>query len=192
MALTGSTLCYALQQNLSTLLETGSTIERTQFAFDLSGVKCKTRAEILRNQRAWNVYEMVENYDTQVYQKIQQGNRGTLFYQYKGSQEATDYKIGQQLHEMRYPYLQFTPVRNCPFPDIPSNTGIPNISGNPRSCSAFKPTQTSSDYLLKQTDMNTYIYVSTYNSQHVYKYLFVSDDEKMAYNRAIRALALQQ
>jgi hypothetical protein len=167
------------------------TPKRTQYAFDLSGVKCKANNDLITFQRQWDTFERVENYDDIVYQKLQVGDRGTLYYQFLNRGEALDYKTGQIFHCKRYPWLPpstFNSIRNNPFPNVPSKTGIPNESGPPRICAPFSPTQTSSEYLSKMSDLNTYINVSTFNSEHVYKHTFTSDEEKMAYYRAERQI----
>jgi hypothetical protein len=189
---------------------------RTQYAFDLSGVKCKTRGDLITLQRQWDTFERVENADDIVYQKITVGNRGQMYYQFLSRQEATDYKNGQIAHINRYPWLPcstFNSIRYRAFPitssigstitvqgvglissytssffEVPSKTGIPNVEAPPKICTPFSPTQTSSEYLSKITDLNTYMYVSTFNSGHVYKYIFTSDEEKMSYYRAERTI----
>jgi hypothetical protein len=168
------------------------TPNRTQYLFDLSGVKCKTRSDIINLQRAWETFEQTENYDDIVQQKLQKGNRGTLFYQFIDRSQANDYRKGQELHLLRYPWLPigtFASLRYSTFTTVPSQTGIPYVSPmTPKICGAFSDTIASSERLSQVTDMNTYIYVSTYNNQHAYKYIFTSDDEKMAYHRAERQL----
>lgn len=165
------------------------TPKRTQFFFDLSGVKCKTGGDIIRLRQAWETFENVENNDDIVYQKISSGIRSQLFYQYKNREEMNYYKIGQNLHEQRYPGVDFTPIRDLPFPNVPSITGIPTVNGPPKICGPFQNTITSSERLGAINDMNTYIYISSYNSLHAYKYTFKSDDEKLAYQRAERSLS---
>ncbi|NBR14743.1 MAG: hypothetical protein EBU01_09190 [Crocinitomicaceae bacterium] len=171
------------------------TPNRTQYAFDLSGVKCKTRADIINLQRAWETFEKTENYDDVVQQQLQKGYRGTLFYQFADRSQANDYRRGQELHVLRYPWLHpgtFASLRYSTFTTTPSMTGVPYISPmTPKICSATNDTITSSERLSQVTDMNTYIYVSTYNQQHAYKYIFTSDDDKMAYHRAERLLLSQ-
>lgn len=164
------------------------TPQRIQWPVDLSGIKCKSRSDLLRYTQAWNTFENVENYDDIVYQKISTGNRTTLFYQFKDRTELNYYRIGQQEHESRYPGVDFTPIRNYPFPNVPSTTPIPYVSPSPKVCGPFSTTQTSSERLANIIDLNTYVFVSTYNSDHVYKYIFKSDEEKMAYHRAERAI----
>lgn len=167
------------------------TPQRTQYAFDLSGVKCKSRGDVLVLQRQWNVFEQVENYDDIVYQKLTVGDRSTLYYQFLSRQEATDYKNGQIAHCNRYPWLPpntFNSIRQRALPIAATNVSPPTVDGPSRICKPFLPTQTSGEYLAKMADLNTYIHVSTFNSAHVYKYSFVSDDEKMAYYRAERLL----
>ena len=52
----------------------------------------------------------------------------------------------------------------------------------------FSTSMTSSEYMGQQSDMAVYVHVSTYNSQHKYKYIFPSNEEKMAYHRAERII----
>ena len=173
-------------------MSTPLTPKRTQFFFDLSGVKCKALGDINRLRQSWDTFERVENYDDIIYQKLSVGIRDSMFYQYKNREELNYYRIGQNLHEQRYPGVDFTSIRNLPFPDVSSITGIPTVNGPPKICGPFQNTIANSERMNKMTDLNTYIYISSYNSQHAYKYNFKSDDEKLAYNRAERALQSPQ
>lgn len=164
---------------------------RTQYAFDLSGVKCKSQSDLISFQRQWATFERVENYDDIVFQKLMVGNRGTLFYQFNGRQEATDYKNGQTAHIKRYPWLPpttFDSIRLRALPTTAMTVPPPNEAGPSKICGPFSPTQTSSERLVRAADLTTYVHVSTFNAVHVYKYAFVSDEEKMSYHRAERQI----
>jgi hypothetical protein len=188
------TVGKTIKKNTKTSINMSYPYPRTQYFFDLSGVKCKSNSDVIRLRRQWETFEKVENYDDDVYQNLLVGDRGTLYYQYMNREEATDYRNGQIAHINRYPWLDpctFDSIRYRPFPNVPSKTGIPHIDGLPKICSPVPPTLTSSEHLSKVTDMNTYVYVSSYNGQHEYKYTFTSDDEKMAYYRAERIVLSQ-
>jgi hypothetical protein len=159
--------------------------KRTQYPFSLS-TRYKTKSESLLLQNQWETFERVENYDDIIYQRIQDGLRDQPFYQFISNQEFKDYKQGQNLHVQVFPNLPagtFAPIRDKPFPTTPSKTALPYYHQVDKFIVA--PTPMSSEELTQQrADTEIYVYVSTFNNTHVYKYNFVSDDEKMAYYRA--------
>ena len=168
------------------------TPQRTQYPFDLSGVKFKARSDILRMQRQWDTFERVENYNDIVYQKLLTGDRGTLYYFFKDREELNDYRNGQQLHILRYPTLPpstFDSISLRVMPDVAVTVRAPIYSMVPRSIPQ-STVMTSSEVTSALSDMTIYTYVSTYNSEHVFKYTFTSDEEKMAYHRAERRVRM--
>jgi hypothetical protein len=161
---------------------------RTQYIFDLSGVKYKTRADILRIQRQWETFERGENYNDIVYQKLATGNRETLYYQFRTRDELLDYRNGQELHVLRYPVLgaagEFNSISNRAMPNVPVTTKAPEYSMAPTRGLNFSTSMSASELTSLNNDMTIYMHVSSYNSEHYFKYNFPSDEEKLAYHRA--------
>ena len=163
-------------------------IQRTQYCFDLSGVHCKSRRDILVMQRQWETFERVENYNDIVYQRINAGYRDRLFYQFVNRQELSDYKNGQQLHILRYPWLPsstFDSISGKPFSSTPVIVPAPVFTQTPKDIHFSTPMK-ASEKTEQQSDMAIYTHVSTYNTEHVYKYIFTSAEERIAYHRAER------
>ena len=169
---------------------------RTQYLFDLSGVKYKSRTDLLNLQRQWNTFEQVENYNDIVYQKISVGDRRTLYYQFKTRQEYTDYRNGQELHVLRYPTLAsagaFASISERALPDVPVLVKAPNYSSSAATERGLllSTSTTESQRMEAASDLSIYTYVSTYNSEHYFKYNFASNEEKLAYHRAERLLRM--
>lgn len=168
--------------------------QRTQYPFDLSGVKFKSRIEILTMQRQWETFERVENYNDLVYQKFQTGDRSTPYYFFKDREELNDYRNGQQLHILRYPTLPpstFDSISSRSMPNVAITARPPEYSmgTTPRGI-ALSTAITASEATTLATDLAIYEYVSSYNSEHVFKYSFTSDEEKMAYHRAERRVRM--
>lgn len=167
---------------------------RTQYMYDLSGVKYKSRADILNLQRQWETFERVENYNDIVFQQIAAGNRGTLYYQFITRQEYMDYRNGQELHILRFPVLAregvFALISERALPDVPVLVKAPTFSMSSDRGILFSTSIMESQRMGTQTDLAVYTYVSTYNSEHVFKYNFPSNEEKIAYHRAERLLRM--
>ncbi len=165
---------------------------RTQYFFDLSGVRYKSRAEILKMQRQWETFERIENYNDVIYQRFALGYRDKTYWQFVNREELNDYRNGQELHVLRYPYLPagtFDSISGRTMPDVPVLTQPPNYSQVSREIVSAPPI-TSSERTENAADMSIYMHVSTYNSAHVYKYIFQSNEEKMAYHRAERLIRM--
>jgi len=164
---------------------------RQQFIYDLSGVKSKSFSDILQYRRQWETFERVENYDDIIFQRLSDGYRDKLYYQFTSRQEANDYYLGQAAHIRRYPSEAsnglFTSIRDRPMPNVPIKASVPNY-GQVSNGLSMSSSISAGDNTLQLADMTTYLNVSTYNSSHVYKYIFTSDLEKMAYHRAERVL----
>jgi hypothetical protein len=178
---------------------------RQSFCFDLSGVKCKSRTEILTMQRQWDTFEHIENYNDQIYNRFCQGLRDKPYYQFKDMSEKNDYRIGQMLHMNRYPWLltdsRISTVKGAPVTTLASITDrqIPNVevivgpsnySQISKICAPTSTILSQAEYLAQQSENSIYIHVSTYNGMHKYKYAFVSDEEKLMYLRAERRMRL--
>jgi hypothetical protein len=162
-------------------------ITRTQYIFDMSGVKYKSRLEILNLQRAWETFERVENYNNIIYQRLSIGLRNMMYYQFRTREEMNEYKTGQTNHILRYPWLPpstFDSISLQSVPYIKPLNNPPNYSLSMNRGVLFSTSMTASDYLAQQADITIYTHVSSYNSIHTYKYIFPSNEEKMAYHRA--------
>lgn len=165
-------------------------VRRTQYCFDLSGVHCKSRKDILVMQRQWDSFERVENYNDVVYQRINAGYRDRFFYQFINRQELSDYKNGQQLHMLRYPWLPsgtFDSISEKPFSSVPVIVSVPIYAQTPKNI-LFSTSITASEKTEQQSDRAIYMHISTYNSEHMYKYIFTSAEERVAYHRAERQI----
>ena len=159
---------------------------RTQYAFDLSGVKYKSRSDIFRMERQWNTFERVENFNDIIFQRFGLGLRDQTYYRFKDREELNDYRNGQELHILRYPYLPtstFASISERPMPDVAVIIGAPTDSQIPRGLHYSTPIL-ASVRTENEANLAIYTHVSTYNSAHVYKYNFASDEEKMAYHKA--------
>lgn len=163
--------------------------QRTQYPFNLN-LRYKSRSEVFKLEQEWNTFERIENYDDVIYQRIQDGLRDQTYYQFPTSAEYKHYKAGQELHVLQYPALPastFAPIRDRPLPTTPSKTALPYTSQVDKSINAPKPIP-ADEYTQIRSDAEIYMYVSTYNQAHVYQYNFVSDEEKMAFSRALRRI----
>jgi hypothetical protein len=151
-------------------------------------LRFKTKAEILRLQLQWETFERIENHDDVIYQRIQNGLRDQMFYQFRDAIEFKNYKAGQELHVLQNPTLPpstFSPVRDRPFPTTPSTTALPYTTQVNKFIVSKAPIS-SDEYTQIRSDAEIYMYVSSYNHARVYKYNFTSDDEKLAYERGER------
>ncbi len=159
---------------------------RTQYPFADVNVRDKLIGEILKLQEQWNTFERVENYNDIVYQRFQQGDRSQLYYQFLSNDEFKNYKAGQQLHIVTYRSLPpgtFSPISERPMPDVPYAGSLPVETNIPRFI-VNRPTPSASEQAAAQADLEIYSFISTFNSRHVFKYVFIDDDEKNAYERA--------
>lgn len=167
---------------------------RTQYFFDTSGVKFKSRGDILKMQRQWETFERVENYNDIIYQRFSAGDRSQTYYQFKNREEATDYRTGQQLHILRYPWLPpstFDPINLRPMPDVAVVNAAPSYSMVLPRNTGLTSAVPESVATTTEADMTIYMYVSSFNATHVFKYNFVSDEERLAYHRAERLIFLR-
>ena len=163
------------------------TPKRKQYPFDLSGVRYKTRSDILKMQQQWNTYEQIENYDDVIFQRFELGLWEKSWYQFPDREEANNYKNGQELHVLRYPHLPantFSSIRNRTMPDVVIKRPPPTYSQISRDVDTTKAAMPASAATERRTDLEIYSHVSTYNTDHYYKYNFGSDEEKLAYHRA--------
>lgn len=172
------------------LLSTYGYAPRLQYFFDLSGVRCKSRTDIIHMQRHWDAFERVENYNERIYIQFIQGYRDRQWYQYTNYSERNDYILGQDQHIQRYPWLPaatFDAISNRQIPDVAVLTYPPNY-GQPCKTLTAPPVITQEEMTRQQGELALYGYVSTFNSIHVYKYAFPTMDEQLAYHRAEKRL----
>ncbi len=159
--------------------------QRTQYPFSMN-TRYKSKSEILKLESQWETFERVENYNDIIFQRIQDGLRDQPFYQFLSNQEFKDYKAGQELHILANPTLPpstFASISERPLPNTPIKTALPYYHQTDKYIIPTTPIS-AEELVQRRGDLEIYTYVSTYNSAHVYKYSFVSDEEKMAYYRA--------
>jgi len=168
------------------------TVKRTQYPFDSSGLRCKSQKDIIVMRRQWETFEKVENYNDIIYQRIQDGLRDQIFYQFADRGELSDYNNGQQLHMLKYPTIacSFDSISMSSIGQYPILVPAPNIMGVPR-CIHMSTAISASEKTALDGDMATYMFVSSYNSAHTYKYIFTSAEERLAYHRAERSVLAQ-
>lgn len=167
--------------------------QRTQYPFSMS-TRYKSKSEILKLETQWETFERVENYNDVIYQRVQNGLRDLTFYQFLSNQEYKDYKAGQELHVLAMPTLPpatFLSISEKPLPTTPSKTALPYYHNIDRVIRP-RPSISAEELVQRRGDLEIYTYVSTFNTAHVYKYNFVSDEEKMAYYRAEKRLLSDQ
>ena len=165
---------------------------RTQYFFDLSGVKYKSRGDVMRLREQWDIFERVENYNDIVYQRMSNGDRGTLYYQFKDREESSSYRQGQLQHTQRYPWLApstFNSISSRPLPTANIAIPTPNINNVARYIQDTGAIP-SSEYLEQHADEAIYRHVSSFNSTHKYKYSFTNKEEQLAYNRFAQNILL--
>jgi hypothetical protein len=165
--------------------------QRTQYIFDTSGYKYISMGDIMKMRQDWETFENVENYNDIIYQKLQLGNRNDLYYQFKGNDELNSYKKGQQLHIKRYPDVSFVSISERTMPNVTFTSPAPYITQPIRQNAEFAVAIRSSELILQNNDLAIYSHVSTYNKDHVHQYIFPSNEEKMAYDRADRRINSQ-
>jgi len=161
-----------------------------QYPYDLSGVKYKTLSDILTLQRQWNTFDRIQNLNFGVYLSNLQG-KPQNWYSFISNQEASDFRVGQQLHTNRFPNIPpvfFQQVSLLPIPTSSNLTGPPRFSqAQPQINSP--PPLTEGQKTENNADMAIYTYVSTYNIMHsTFTYQFQSNEEQLAYYRALRRI----
>ena len=178
---------YTYNQYLSTNVGLGYI---PQSPYDLSGVKYKTKSDILTLQRQWDTFNRVQAINFSIYLKILKGEP-LNWYVFVNNQEATDYRNGQQLHTLRYPYIPpafFQPISIAPIPTSSFVTGPPRFSQVPPQINSVPPI-TESQKTENNSDVSIYRFVSSYNVLHsTFTYQFQSNEEQMDYNRGLRLM----
>ena len=158
--------------------------KRTQYPFDIPGLRSKSQSEMFRLRRQWDTFEKVENYNYNIYAQLLQGNRSMMYYQFLDKEELNDYKHGQQLHMLRYPDVSFQSISDQVLPDIVLGSPAPYVSNTSKQSANAIAATLASEHTMLQNDMTIYTHVSSYNAVHRYKYIFPSNEEKSAYHRA--------
>jgi hypothetical protein len=142
--------------------------------------------ETLSLTRQWDTFERIENYNDIIYQKLQVGDRSSTYWQFVNASEQKDYNAGQMLHINFFtslPASTFTSISARAMPSVPVVVPAPTFSMTPSICIPQTSAIAASAYAQQQTDTTIYVYVSTYNRAHAYKYIFPTNEEFMAYNR---------
>jgi len=182
---------YTYAQYLSTNIGNGSI---PQTPYDLSGVKYKTKSDLLTLQRQWDTFNRVQAINFAIYLNILKGGAPN-WYVFASNQEATDYRNGQQLHTLRYPYIPATFFQSVALAPIPTNnltTGPPRFSQVPPQTNTVPPL-TEGQKIENNADMSIYTFVSSYNIMHsTFTYQFQSNEEQMSYYRAERRILAAQ
>lgn len=159
---------------------------RTRYCFD-GGIRCvKSPAAMLRVQQCWNTFEQIENYNDEIYHLFTQGYFDKPFYMFKDREELNVYREGQRLHRLRYsdlPATTFDSIHERPIPNVPMITRPPNFSQVGRDIRPAVAAISGTEKVQQDSDVSVYVYVSTFNQSHAYKYAFVSTDEQLAYQR---------
>ena len=160
--------------------------KRTEWPYDLSGVKYKTKSDMIRLRTQWDTFERVENINFVIYLKFLSGNFSQPWYQFVTNTEAADYRAGQTLHISRYPNVPpvvFSSICFAPLPICTNNSG-PAIYGQVQTPTNVTPL-TESQKTANNQDTAIYVQVSTFNVLHsTFTYQFTSNEELMAYYRA--------
>jgi hypothetical protein len=141
-------------------------------------------------RQKWNTFERVENFNDVIYQRFLSGRFDQQYYKFKDSSELNDYRVGQNLHILRYPSLDpstFDSISNRPMPSGPIVAGLSEFTQIDR-CVKPPTSITQKEFTEQQSDLSIYMHVSTFNSEHVYKYAFTSNEEQLAYHRAERRI----
>lgn len=162
-------------------------MSRTQYCFDLSGIKFKSSAEIQKMKNQWDTFERIENENAQIFQRFMAGYQDKGYHHFSNRQELEDYRRGQALHIARYPWLStstFDPISERPIPSNIEVLARPSYFGQISRCVPEPKPISQTELAARQNDLATYAYVSTFNATHVYKYNFKDAEERLAYHRA--------
>jgi len=136
-------------------------------------------------QNAWNFFERVESYDSQVRIMIGKLNgkytfpsRSTptkiapppavpkLWYMFEGAGDLTKYREGLALHQQVCPYIDWTPQRNLPLPTAPLTTVFPGFCSSKYELLCFPPLPPTF-FTITMINSNVSVDGSTYTSVEV-------------------------
>ena len=99
------------------------------------------------------------------------------------------------MHITRYPDLPpstFNSISERNMPDVYFYSPPPYETQSIKQNGTFSNAIPSSEQTKIQNDNSIYMYVSSYNSSHQYKYMFPSNEEQLAYHRAEQRILTQQ
>jgi hypothetical protein len=157
---------------------------RTQYPFSASFYKYKTMGEIEILRRQWETFERVENYNFAIRARMNTGYFDQKWYTFGSNSELLDYRRGRSLHIAQYPTIDFTSENEKFVQQSTIYVGVKyEIREAPRG-TYFSTSISDSERMKNQSDLATYIAVSTFNATHVYKWVFNSDEERLGYERA--------
>jgi hypothetical protein len=106
------------------------------------------------------------------------------FYTFLSSTELMDYRRGQALHIAQFPTVDFGSESEKFVQQSTIYVGVAyEVREAPRG-TYYSTSMSDSERIKMQSDTNIYINVSTFNSTHVYKWVFSSDEERLGYERA--------
>jgi hypothetical protein len=159
---------------------------RTQYPFNASWYKYKTPAEINILRRQWNMFETVENYDFQIRIRMNAGYFSTRWYAFLQASDQLDYNRGKTLHTAQYPTISFTPEREKFVQQSTIYSRVSYETSHPSSGLLLSTAVTEGERIKRSGDISMYIQVSTFNATHKYKWIFGSEEERMAYDRIAR------
>ena len=87
----------------------------TNVCFDLSGFKYMGQIQLLQYQTAWNTFNQVQTYNSNVSTLRATNNTkypNLMYYQFFSQQEKASYTTGQFLHQQRYPQSNWNSIAN--------------------------------------------------------------------------------
>ena len=157
---------------------------RTQYPFSASYYRYKTRSEIEILRRQWETFERVENFNFAIRNRMNSGYFDQKWYTFNSNSEYLDYRRGQALHIAQFPTVDFQ-SESEKF--VQQSTIIVAVKYETREAprgTFFSTSISDSERMKNESDLATYIAVSTFNATHVYKWQFSSDEERLAYDRA--------
>jgi hypothetical protein len=154
---------------------------RTPYPFNASWYKYKTSADINTLRRQWDMFELVENYNFLIRKQMNAGDFSARWYTFLQTSYLLDYNRGRTLHEAQYPTIDFTPERNKFVQQSTIYTKVSYESSQPSNGLLLSTSTTEGERLKKASDLSMYIHVSTFNSIHKYKWVFTSDEDRLAY-----------
>ena len=78
--------------------------------FDLSGIRGLTPVQFRIYKDAWNTYNRVQSYNSNISTLRDSGSKFLNYYQFVDMNEKNQYSRGQQLHVQVYPFSNWNSV----------------------------------------------------------------------------------
>ena len=78
--------------------------------FDLSGIKGLTPIQFRIYKDAWNTFNRVQEYNSNISTLRSGGNKSLNYYQYYDQNERSQFRTGQMLHTQVFPLSNWTAV----------------------------------------------------------------------------------